>query len=182
MAAIDLVSDSSSNVYSGGLFTVVSETMVQNYPSKTAITMSGRRSVVQFPVYGEGPSASLPHQKYSKEYETLYNENPWVMEFYASAKALDSVSKLLPYYKNINEMLVGKNYKACNTFLQYVNVENISDVLLVGLLRLTRSWANELPQWNVLLSQCSLEIANRGENPEKLLKGLVIQNGNSFAS
>ena len=180
MIAIDLTYDSSSHDYIDTQCGRVEEVNEQLVHSKATLTRSGLRHLVQFPVYGDGRSASIPHQQFSKEYNSLYTENPWIVEFYSSAKTLDSVSKLLPYYKNINEMLGNQQYQSCNTFLKYVHVENLSDVLLVGLLRLTYSWANELPQWNIFLSQCSSEIANRGQDPRTLLKGLTQQNGNTF--
>ncbi|RVU30232.1 hypothetical protein [Neptunomonas marina] len=151
---------------------------VKHFASRNSLTMSSGHKVTRFPLHSVSCSASLPSKKYTRAYSRLYKESPWIVDFYASSDKLNNVKALLPYYQHINQMLVNKKYESCNTFLRYVDVGNLSDVLLVGLLRLTYSWAEELSQWDVLFCNCAKEIQHRGKDPQVLLKGLINKNGN----
>jgi hypothetical protein len=61
----------------------------------------------------------------------------------------------------------------CNIFLRQLRIHELSDVLLVGLLRLTSSWKNELPAWPVVLDNAKKELFTRGYDSKMLLRGLA---------
>lgn len=144
------------------------------------VNMSARRAtrssvvpIVRFPVNTTHATASIPARAFSSEYSSLYEKAPWVSEFYSNSKGLDNIRALLPYYKGINELLKNDEYEACNSFLRFVKAKDLSDVLLVGLLRLTSSWKDDLPEWNRLLSNVTIEMSSRGKDPQVSLKGLI---------
>jgi hypothetical protein len=58
-------------------------------------------------------------------------------------------------------------------FLEEIKVENLSDVLLVGILRLTSSKKDELTYWNKLLELCYNELNKRGYDSNIIMKGLI---------
>lgn len=110
---------------------------------------------------------------YSKEYSELLEQLPWTETFFSTSSTLNDVASLLPYYKEINKLIVGENFELCNNFLDQIKASELSDTLLVGLLRLTSNWSSKLPTWSLLLHNARNEIINRGYDSEALLKGLV---------
>lgn len=106
------------------------------------------------------------------EFYKLLTEEPWVSNFLQNASQLNDVKSLLPYYKEINRLIVLKNFDSCNIFIKNVRVAELSDTLLVGLLRLTFSWKNKLPSWTLLLVNAKKELTSRGYDSDTLLKGL----------
>jgi len=122
---------------------------------------------------GQGKTTSLHIHNFSHEYKQLLDRLPWAADFFGSASELTDVKSLLPYYKEINGLIINKEFEVCDSFLQHVRTAELSDVLLVGLLRLTNNWKNELPAWSGLLMQSRKEIENRGNDSGMLLKGLV---------
>ncbi len=108
----------------------------------------------------------------SNEYVELLSNAPWVGEFLRNAPVLDNVSALLPYYAEINKLIVSRRFDLCNNFLRQLRVHELSDILLVGLLRLTSSWKNQLPHWSILLDSANKELCSRGYDSNALLRGL----------
>jgi hypothetical protein len=117
-------------------------------------------------------ASSLIVRKYSKDYAHLFEKAPWVRNFLQNASYLNDVKSLLPYYAEINNLIAHRQFDICNDFLSYVRVEELSDILLVGLLRLTSSWKNELSYWTTLFDNAKQELVNRGHDSNLLLKGL----------
>jgi hypothetical protein len=83
------------------------------------------------------------------------------------------VKSILPYYRKIDDLLINGNFNTCDAFLNNINTKNVSDVLLIGLLRLTYSWKDKLPSWQSLLSKTRIELSLRGYDDKKLLRGLI---------
>ena len=110
---------------------------------------------------------------HSQELQSLLTKQPWIVSFLQQASNLNDVQSLLPYYKEINNLIVERKFDECNCFINYVRVYQLSDNLLVGLLRLTYSWKNELPSWSLLLERSKKELSKRGYDSENLLRGLV---------
>jgi len=109
----------------------------------------------------------------STEYNELLINAPWVKNFLQTSPHLDNVKLLLPYYSEINQWLFNKQFDLCNIFLGQLRIHELSDVLLVGLLRLTSSWKNELPAWPVVLDNAKKELLTRGYDSKILLRGLA---------
>ncbi len=112
-------------------------------------------------------------RKPSREYDALLSETPWVALFLQTASTLNTVKLLLPFYVEINKLIAQQQFDLCNSFLKYVRVTELTDVLLVGLLRLTYLQSDKLPYWKVLLSNSEKELRNRNYDSKTLLKGLV---------
>lgn len=109
----------------------------------------------------------------SSEYNRLLENCPWVKNFLQTAQHLNDVKSLMPYYSEVNKLIANKSFDLCNIFLREVRPKELSDVLLVGLLRLTFSWKNHLPNWPVLLDSVKQELSSRGYDSNLLLRGLV---------
>ncbi len=121
----------------------------------------------------QSETTSLNIRSFSYEYNQLLDNLPWAADFFATASELTNVKSLLPYYKEINSLVTNKKFEMCDDFLRQIRTGDLSDVLLVGLLRLTSSWKSELPSWSGLLAQSRKEIKKRGNDSDMLLKGLV---------
>jgi hypothetical protein len=109
----------------------------------------------------------------SKEFNELVEQAPWVVKFLQSASTLNDVKSLLPFYAEINKLIAHRNFNVCNAFLRQVRVNELSDVLLVGLLRLTYLRRDELSHWNLLLNNSKNELEKRKYDSHVLLKGLI---------
>lgn len=109
----------------------------------------------------------------SKEFNELVNQAPWVVKFLQSASTLNDVKSLLPFYTEINKLIAHRNFDVCNEFLKQVRVNELSDVLLIGLLRLTYLRRDELSHWNLLLNNSKNELEKRKHDSHVLLKGLI---------
>lgn len=133
---------------------------------------SGSKIVI-LPIDSPGETTTLHIREFSQEYQQLLDRLPWAVDFFETASTLTDVKSLLPYYKKINDLIANREFDTCDSFLQQVRTGELSDVLLVGLLRLTNSWKSELPAWNGLLERSRKEIKNRGHDSEILLKGLT---------
>lgn len=106
------------------------------------------------------------------EFEELISKFPWMGDFYNTSKELDTLSTIFPYYEHIDTMYGNRDFENINLFLKFINPHNLSDVLLIGILRLTSSWASMLSEWNNLLEKVRIEISVRGKS-EQLLRGLI---------
>tara|TARA_R110001583_G_scaffold150393_1_gene302457 strand:+ start:1935 stop:2453 length:519 start_codon:yes stop_codon:yes gene_type:complete len=139
----------------------------------TPSTSAGAEIIVFVTHTQASKTATIRIRDYSPEYKAVITKLPWASEFFKTSSQLNSVKTLLPYYKEINKLIAHKNFKDCDDFLRQIRVSDISDVLLVGLLRLTNNWSQELPAWHGLLDRSKKEITSRGHDSKVLLKGLV---------
>lgn len=144
--------------------------MVTIVRSKTA-TRSSR-----YPIFvkkiDQNSNVRTTFQKYSLDYFQLYNKAPWVSEFFQECSEINDVKTLLPYYKKINQLIVDGDFGTCNLFFRRLNTKSLSEVLLLGLLRLTSQWKNNIPAWKMHLDLVEKELKNRGMDSRSLLKGL----------
>jgi hypothetical protein len=138
----------------------------------SSLTTSGIKILI-LPIDSPGNTTALHIRKFSQEYLQLLDRLPWAVDFFETASTLTDVKSLLPYYKKINDLIASREFDTCDSFLGQVRAGELSDVLLVGLLRLTNSWKRELPAWSGLLERSRKEISNRGHDSEILLKGLT---------
>ena len=110
--------------------------------------------------------------KHSKDLKVLFEQEPWTASFYQDASSLNSVKSLSNYYIKINKLLANKDYFTCNVFLKHINVADLSDVLLVGLLRLTYLYSEKISYWSILFQNSKNELSRRGYDATVLLNGL----------
>lgn len=135
------------------------------------VTTTGA-TVAFYSVGDAGSTATIGIREFSQEYARLLDKLPWMSKFFCESAELTDVKSLLPYYKEINSLIANRDFSTCDTFLNNVRARNLSDVLLVGLLRLTANWKNDLPTWSNLLERSHKELNNRGHDSENMLKGL----------
>lgn len=109
----------------------------------------------------------------SREYADLLGEAPWVPLFLQTASTLNDVKSLLPFYMEINKLIAENKFTVCNSFLRQVRTQELSNTLLVGLLRLTSSYKNKLPYWAALRTNAKQELINRKQDADAILKGLL---------
>ncbi|EKZ9200067.1 hypothetical protein RFA42_000793 [Vibrio vulnificus] len=106
------------------------------------------------------------------EYDELIESLPWAVNFYRDADTLDNATKITPYYTNLAKLLGAQETKKCDTFLKFIEARTLSNVLLVGILRLTKQSRSELPHWEPLKAKVYKELVNRGFDPVRKLRGL----------
>ena len=129
--------------------------------------------VLMLPVEDLNQSAAVTIKKYTEELASMLEEAPWTSTFLQTASELNDAKALLPYYKEIYHLVSEGNLRLCNTFIGQLNPSELSDTLLVGLLRLTSDWQDQLPSWNLLLAGAQQELKERGYDSKEVLKGLV---------
>ncbi len=112
-------------------------------------------------------------KNYSSDLSMLYKKLNWAEEFFKNSLSLNNPQLLLPYYKEIDKLLKNKEFHIFNTFVRNINTKRLSDVLLIGLVRLTYTKRTQLPDWNLLLSNVSNELSTRGYDEKKVLRGLI---------
>lgn len=102
-----------------------------------------------------------------------FKQQPWIIDIFLHADAINDVKTLLPHYTNLHNALLAKKYDICNSMLKELDVSSPTEVLLTGLLRLTSTWKHDLPYWQQLLDKVEDELKHRKLDSEKLLIGLV---------
>ena len=107
------------------------------------------------------------------DYSHLVSRLPWVADFFENASFANDVASLLPYYSHLNELIVEKDFDSLDDLLNQIKVQQLSDVLLVGVLRLTYLSKAYLPSWSNLLKEVQYEIERRGYEKDLILSGLL---------
>jgi len=144
-----------------------------NFNTYQTLSSTSSSSVVMITLNSPANTTTFSIREYSPSYMKLLENASWVVSFFESASELNSVKALVPYYKEINKLLNQKNFALCDTFLNQVQTNELSDVLLIGLLRLTNNWKSDLPSWSSLLANSGKELERRGHDSKALLTGLV---------
>lgn len=106
------------------------------------------------------------------EYDTLLDDHPWVKEFYKTSQCITTVTEVSSVYKDVTKLLQQGHTHDCDTFLRFVEPKDLSNVLLVGLLRLTNTYKSKLQSWVPLKLKVTKELSVRGYDPTRKLRGL----------
>lgn len=137
------------------------------------IDLSSSGNIVVFINRSRFDNSTSEVKNYSSGLSMLYRKLNWAEEFFKNSLSLNSPQLLLPYYEKIDKLLRNKEFHLCNTFISNINTKKLSDVLLIGLVRLTYAWRSQLPDWNLLLSNVGSELITRGYDKKKVLRGLI---------
>jgi len=151
------------------------EQVVENkecFTNNNVTTTSNRIYIFGKNHFSQVSSIDIKVFDYSDEFHKMVVEKPWVVSFLQNASQLNNVKSLLPYYKEINQLMIENQFQACDVFLKNIRVNELNDVLLVGLARLTYARKDRLNAWNDLLEKSEKELAKRGHDSHALLKGL----------
>jgi hypothetical protein len=111
-------------------------------------------------------------ETYTTELAKLFTEVHWAREFFTDASSLTTLKELVPYYKEIQTLLVNEKYDECDIFLGHLRTELLTDVLLVGLLRLTYSKRDKISSWQTLKEKVIKELDIRKYDGSVLLNGI----------
>lgn len=176
MMAMPAVSTTNIN-YSSSYDNSTSSHYEQVVENRTDITNNVTTTANKIYVYGKNhfsqvSSIDIKVFDYTDEFHKMIVEKSWVVTFLQNASQLNNVKSLLPYYKKINQLMAEEQFHTCNIFLENIRVSELSDVLLVGLLRLTYSRKNYLDAWVGLLEKSKDELSKRGHDSHALLNGL----------
>jgi len=101
-------------------------------------------------------------------------EIEWLEKFKQKASEIKKVKSLVYYYGKIDMWQINKEYDLCDFFLKSIEVENLSLTLLIGIPRLMFRSKYRMKEYNSFLEKVRQELINRGENQERLLRGLDI--------
>ena len=66
--------------------------------------------------------------------------------------------------------------KKIDSKLGSFNVESMSNIEILAWLRYTVSYALDLPEWFVFRDKAAIELAKRGEDIKKIMRGLLKEN------
>lgn len=88
-------------------------------------------------------------------------------------KEIKTAEELFPVYKEVHNMLLQKKYEEINNFLKSIDLESSTVLILMGLLRLTYMWQNDLPYWKEHLENVKNELIKREEDYKSILVGLI---------
>ncbi len=108
-----------------------------------------------------------------EDYYLLRQNKPWTANFLDNLKTIDNPKVLLPFYKNIRSLMLKGNFQAFNILLNSIQISDTSEVLMIGLLRLTNPWKSQVSSWKSFLNKVNIELSKRGHSSEKLLYGLL---------
>lgn len=150
-----------------GRFPKMEKVVVANSSSTSSghIFVLGNNSINQ--------ATSLNIQEHSTELLLLQRKAGWYADFFNNANTLNDVKTVFPYYQKIDSLLSDKEFNVCDALLSQTNTKSLSDVLLIGLLRLTYNWRTKLPSWPSLLADTNRELLSRGYDSKRLLRGLI---------
>ncbi|MCW8918739.1 MAG: hypothetical protein OQL08_07980 [Gammaproteobacteria bacterium] len=145
---------------------------VDVFPNKVAIVSSSDSQIYLIPLsFNAGTGSYI--LAYDNDYAKLVSKNQWVADFFSNSASLNDVSSLLPYYSHFNELIAAKDFETLDMIINRINVEQLSEVLLVGVLRLTYRFRDQLPSWKNLSGDVQNEVGRRGLDKEVILRGLL---------
>lgn len=111
------------------------------------------------------------------EYEQSNNYSlkidKWTEEFILNAKNLVSPEDLFPYYSKINDLMINEDFEKYDSVLNKVEVEELNEVLIIALLRLSFSWKDKISSWNTFLGKSIIALEKKGHKSQELLVGLI---------
>jgi len=96
----------------------------------------------------------------------------WIDDFINNIKYIYTPKEIFPYYHKIRGLLNTKNFIEFKRILDRLNIENINEVLILGLLRLSYPWRSKINNWEWFLDKSLVELNKRGLNGSEILKGL----------
>jgi len=140
--------------------------------TNNVITTANKIYIYEKNNFSQVSSTEIKVFDYSDEFHKMIVDKSWVVTFLQNASQLNNVKSLLPYYKEINLLMAEEQFHTCNIFLENIRASELSDVLLVGLLRLTYSRKDHLNAWVGLFEKSKDELSKRGHDSHALLKGL----------
>lgn len=127
--------------------------------------------VIEFPSAG-ATSSVISVGKEARVYTALVEKHEWLRDFFGNLSSVDSVSKLAPIYSKINDMLVRKAFSEVDDILYCVDAKNCSDLLMLGLARITFSYRDKLFFWDEYRASVAKEGELRNLDKRSLI-GLV---------
>jgi len=85
-----------------------------------------------------------------------------------------SVADLLPLYTTINKQFQSGDFATFNDFLYTLDFTRTATLVLIGILRLSYSAKNKLPNWSDAVVRTFAELQGRDiKRPAILMKGLI---------
>ena len=97
---------------------------------------------------------------------------PWLESFLATAKSAKSSSDIYPLVDGVTDLFRKGKIGTVDHILSDTPLKDLNVLSTLTILRSTFSAKHKLPHWNSFLQKAEIRIAELGENPEVLLKGL----------
>ena len=156
-----------------------------DYSSRTAPIIIEKRTPLNVPSFtstnsqsissinSDSFSLSVSHIKKIPSIWKHFGNNDWIIKMLLNSDQIIDTKTLVPYYKNLYSLLTRKDFNICNSILKEIDITKSSEVFLVGILRLTFTWQNELPSWKNLLHRIDQELLSRNIDSKKVLTGLI---------
>ncbi|MDS1308867.1 hypothetical protein [Marinobacter xiaoshiensis] len=127
--------------------------------------------VIEFPSAG-ATSSVISVGKEARVYTALVERHEWLRDFFDNLSGVDSISKLAPIYSKINDLLMSKAFSEVDDILYCVDAKKCSDLLMLGLARITFSYRDQLFFWDEYRASVAKEGELRNLDKRSLI-GLV---------
>lgn len=127
--------------------------------------------VIEFPSAGT-TSSVISVGKEARVYTALVEKHRWLRNFFDNLSNIDSVAKLAPIYSKINDLLINENFSEVDNILYCVDAKKCSDLLMLGLARITFSYRDQLFFWDEYRASVAKEGELRNLDKRSLI-GLV---------
>jgi hypothetical protein len=116
--------------------------------------------------------STIDKRDYTSDYAELVNELPWLIDLNSELFNSECKKTTLVQYKNINRLAVKGDKKLCDNFLYHLRVDQLSDLLLVGIFRLLSRNKDSLRQWNNSLARAKEVAMKRKLDVREVFLGL----------
>ena len=86
---------------------------------------------------------------------------------------IKDVKELYPLYKEIHRILMNKEFEEINNIFKNIELEKVTVLILMGLLRLTYPWKANISYWEEHLLNVKEELKRRDKDYNSILVGLI---------
>ncbi len=97
----------------------------------------------------------------------------WLVSFYKAAPLASNATDIYPLISGISSLFGSKDYASVDYILQSAPIETFSLISMITLVRTTFPAKNKLENWNSAVGKVKQIVVARGEDPSKLLRGLI---------
>lgn len=96
-----------------------------------------------------------------------------IIKILESSESNKASVDLLEIYSMISEILYKKHYIKYDEILNDINIELLSTIIIIALLRMSYIHKNKLKNWKFFLKKASEELIKRDLEPNQVLTGLI---------
>jgi len=107
------------------------------------------------------------------EINNIFKRENLIIDMIFNADIITDSEKLAPFYKLLFFTLNDEDFNTYNNILKYFKLSIASEVIMVGLLRLSYTKMDEINEWKTFLNKVEIELNKRNLDSKKILIGLI---------